>query len=379
MLEGRQATRTTDPFAKGPFSHLFEGRTDSRLRAREARRHAALAALVAWLPLVVLTVAEAGAPGSQSFSSLRLDVDTARYLVAIPLLILGQRLLTRRLNSIVHEIANGGYVRGVETDRMDRLLESTRRLLAHPVAAVGVLLVAYGFALFMAEMRGAPFATPAAGLWRLLVSQPLFLACVGVWLWRAALWARLVWCISTFHLRLSPAHPDRAGGLIFVSRSVPAFAPLAIALGTVAATGLRHSILIEHRSASEHVGLILALLAVVIGVAAGPLLPLARPIRRAQLRGIIDYGALANQVGRRFEERWLRRDAVRPDALSAPDFSATTDLYSIAANVSRMRLIPVDPRAVLALLLATLLPFVPVAFTTVPVSRLLHLASSLLL
>jgi len=107
-------------------------------------------------------------------------------------------------------------------------------------------------------------------------------------------------------------------------------------------------------------------------------IPLLRPIRRAQLRGIMEYGTLAMQLGQRFEERWLRRDTLRPDALSASDFSATTDLYSIAANVTRIRMLPVDGRAVVALSLAALLPFVPVAFLTLPPSRVLQLIKTVL-
>ncbi len=366
-----------NPFDRGPFSSAFDGGIGLRLPGRGEWRYAALAALLAWLPLLLLS--GMGTGSTSAGDALRFDVDTARYLVALPLLIVGQPLLTHRLNSIVQVIADGGYVGSAETARMDRLLESTRRLLAHPAAAVGIVLVAFAVSLVTALARGLTHATPAAGQWRLLVSQPLFLACLGGWLWRTALWARLVWRISTFPLRLSPAHPDLAAGLLFVSRSVPAYYPFAIALGTVAAVALRHSVVVDHRSASEHVGLMMALIAGVVGIAAGPLLPLARPIRRAQLRGIIDYGTLANQLGRRFEERWLHRDAVPPDALASPDFSATTDLYSIAANVTRLRLLPVDLRALLALLLALLLPFLPVALVTVPPSQLLHFVSSLLM
>jgi hypothetical protein len=371
-------SRAPNLFDRGPFSRLFEGEAGTRLSAPARARHAALLALLAWLPLVLLSVTATDAPIRAWFTSLRLDVDTARYLVAIPLLVMGQRVLTRQLNSIVQVFVRGGYVGGAETDRLDRLLESTRRLLVHPVAAAGIVLVAFVLSLLTTRMRDTIPLTPAAGLWRLLVSQPLFLACAGEWLWRVAVWARLVWRISTFHLRLSPAHPDLSAGLLFVSRAVPAFMPLAAALGSVAAAALGHMMLVEHRSASEYLGVLLGVLVALLAIAAGPLLPLALPIRRAKLRGIVEYGVLANQLGRRFEERWLRRDVLPADALASPDFSATTDLYSIASNVTRVRLIPVSIRAVVVLLLAALVPFVPVVALTVPVTRVLQVASTLL-
>ena len=370
------AARPPNPFDRGPFTRLFERERGLKLPSRVEGRLAGMAALAAWLPLL-LTVAATGDPARRDLS--RLDVDTARYLVALPLLIAGQRVLTRRLNSIVRVFVDGGYVGGAETDRMDRLLESTRRLLAHPTSAVVIVVTAYAQSFIGAALREPAYASPAASLWRLLVSQPLLLACVGAWVWRTALWARLVWCISRFHLRLSPAHPDLAGGLLFMSRSIPAYVPFAVALGTILAVALRRAMIVDAHSASEHAGLLMGAVAAMIALAVGPLLPLWWPIRRAQLRGMFQYGTLATHMGRRFEERWLRRETVRAEALAAPDFSSTTDLYSISSNVTRIRLFPVDPQAVFALLLAMFLPFVPVALVTVPAVRLLKAVSSLVM
>jgi hypothetical protein len=81
-------------------------------------------------------------------------------------------------------------------------------------------------------------------------------------------------------------------------------------------------------------------------------------------------------------ERWLRPSwrlgRVGGDALEAPDFSATTDLYSIVANVYQLRLVPVEVRSLLILLSATLLPFVPVLLMAVPLDTLLQRVAGLL-
>jgi hypothetical protein len=97
-----------------------------------------------------------------------------------------------------------------------------------------------------------------------------------------------------------------------------------------------------------------------------PFLVFGQNMFRARLRGITEYGALAGRVGRRFEHKWF---APKPDydsALEAPDFSATTDLYQIVANVYDMRMLPLTIRGVLPLVGATLAPFVPVAFMVLP-------------
>jgi hypothetical protein len=83
-------------------------------------------------------------------------------------------------------------------------------------------------------------------------------------------------------------------------------------------------------------------------------------------------------MGQEFERRWLRAGSIDPAALSAQDFSATTDLYSVASNVYRMRIVPLDPRALVPLALATVLPFVPVVLIALPFERVLELVGKLL-
>lgn len=86
-----------------------------------------------------------------------------------------------------------------------------------------------------------------------------------------------------------------------------------------------------------------------------------------EVEGIYEYGSLADDVGRQFEEKWLRNyDEFRSGALEAPDFSATTDLYQIVSNVHDMKLFPFELRAVVSLIAAALLPFIPVVLLMMP-------------
>ena len=68
---------------------------------------------------------------------------------------------------------------------------------------------------------------------------------------------------------------------------------------------------------------------------------------------------MARDLGLRLEQRWLGKP-VRDDALDANDFSAATDLYSIVSNVHAMNILPLGLRNLAAIVIATLLPFLPV-------------------
>ena len=89
---------------------------------------------------------------------------------------------------------------------------------------------------------------------------------------------------------------------------------------------------------------------------------------------------LAATVGQQFERAWLPPPAGQsPDSLQVNDFSATTDLFSITTHVYQMYLIPFDLVSRAAVIVPTLLPFVPVALTVVPLVDLLQAVTRFLI
>jgi hypothetical protein len=112
-----------------------------------------------------------------------------------------------------------------------------------------------------------------------------------------------------------------------------------------------------------------------------PLLVLSPTLMRERRKGVFQYGALASAVGRIFERRWLASvgSGTAGEILAVPDASATIDLYSIADNAVQMRLVPVTPRQVVRLLVAALLPFVPVLAMTLPLRDIFTRVAKLVL
>jgi hypothetical protein len=73
---------------------------------------------------------------------------------------------------------------------------------------------------------------------------------------------------------------------------------------------------------------------------------------------------MARGLGEQLESRWLGKP-VDQKALDAPDFSATTDLYSIVSNVYTMNFMPLSLRNLGMITTAMLLPFLPVVLLAV--------------
>jgi hypothetical protein len=219
-----------------------------------------------------------------------------------------------------------------------------------------------------------------AGGWHMLVSLPLLLVLLMGWMWRWMLWTLLMWRISRCRLRLVSAHPDRAGGLRFVSYSTRGYMPIASALGAIVAGTAANGIVNLGTSPLSYKYLAPALAGTVALLFAGPPFLFVGRMLEEWRRGAQLYGALADRIGRRFERQWLARDVESgEEVLGAPDFSAMTDLYAVVGNVYAMGLTPFDLRSLVIVVFAALVPLVPVALLAVPIETILRWFVDLLL
>jgi hypothetical protein len=185
--------------------------------------------------------------------------------------------------------------------------------------------------------------------------------------------------MSRVELRLVSAHPDRAAGLRFLAHSLRAFSVLALAVAALVSGAIANRIVYFATSPEAYVSVILGLAVCVLAFFAGPLALFTGQLLREKARGTFEYGALALETGHLFERKWLYRRGLDRRVLAAPDFSATTDLYQVVANVHGMRSIPIDLTNLAWLMTATLLPFLPLAMLALQFRELLLVLAKALL
>jgi hypothetical protein len=355
---------------------------------------AAAVALIGWLPLVLLTLVQGLVWNPDVIRSFLYETGVhARYLVAAPLLVVAESECGLRLSAIARHFIDSRLVQSKDRHRFDQIIESTKTLLRSPAAETVVIVLSYAIVaaavathaqadipLWHRSFGGWGTYSPA-GWWHMLVSMPLLVALILGWLWRVILWTRLLWIVSQLDLRLVPSHPDKAAGLGFVGHSVGAFAIVALALSAIAAGRSAHLVLIGGGvPPPQNIYFNAGFLAVIVLIFTAPLLAFSRKLLAVWHEGTFEYGALAIQIGVAFEDKWLNGEkAVSQSALAQPDFSATTDLYSVAANVDGIRLLPVDLKDVIALVVAALIPFIPVVLLAVPAGSILKALQKLLL
>lgn len=371
-------------FELGPPQRLQRRLVLARPDRPHITRRALLAVFAGWIPLLVLALA--GGHASAFFYDMSVH---ARMLLAVPLLIIAEKVCAERLTEIAWQFLHADLVEQRELAAFDEMIASTKRLLNSPVAEILIVVLAYifmgiavvtvpqeEFALWHKPDEGGGYSL--AGWWNVLVSLPLLQIVLFSWLWRWLLWVRFLWLASKLTLRIVPPHPDGAGGIGFLGYSLQAYAMVAFALGVIVAGSAANGVL-EGGSPFAHKFLVGGMAALVVAGLTLPLLFFSAGLAAAWRRGVFFYGELASYAGLRFEEKWADREKRGGlDALSEPDSSALADLYQVVSNAYGMRGAPIDIKSMLALVAAMLLPFLPVLLMTVPLDLIFKQMLSLL-
>jgi len=351
----------------------------------KAFRRVLMAVGVAWIPLAVLCAAQALMSGhDELLHSFLTDVAVhARFVLAVPLLILSEYIILPRLDLTAQHFLTSKMIDEADQARFDEAVASTRRLSLGVWPSVTMTIIVYAFVITIAltiqqSIQPIWFYTPnsshrsLAGWWHMLISLPLLLGLLLSWVWRVFVWMRFLRQVSHMGLHLVASHPDKAAGLLFVAFSPRMFTPLALAIGIIIAGTFANEVFHLGLNPLEHPATPIATAVVVVIIFLTPPLVFGRILLIAWRRGIFEYGALASRLGTQFENKWLRSgNVVDTESLEKPDFSATTDLYGVTANVYDMRPVLFDPRAALALAVATLLPFAPVYLSVIPAKVIL--------
>jgi hypothetical protein len=379
------ATRGFSLVDGGPLCALLRRlgwtRPDGRL---DFRRACVVLVAVAWGPLLVAAL-YARATGGRALA-IEWGVH-ARLLAAIPLLLLADASLHARTRSVVHRLVDDRWV----TDQQERFDDIIARAVKHrdsvlpEVILIGVAIAASQVVVW--GFGGLPFARRivtmerhlvAARWWYALVALPLFQFLVYRALWRWAIWIQLLWRLA--HLRLQPVatHPDRSGGLEFLSWPSIGFGYVIAALSATQAGVWADQVIYADIKVTDLKWQVLVFALAALAVALGPLCVLSGRLWRCQIEGQHDYGSLAIDYTRQFQARWIaRRD--RNDVLGSADIQSLADLAGGYDVVARMRFVPFGARAVIVLAVAAITPMIPVALLGVPLDQLLaKLAGTLL-
>lgn len=343
--------------------------------------------LLTWAPLLLLSIAEGHAWGGVKLPFFYDIAIHVRLLFALPLLILAELYVHQRMRLVVSQFVARGLIPDEARPKFDAAIHSALRLRNSVTAELLLLAFVYIMVVFFewhSKMTYFVTSWPStevngklhlslAGWWLGCVSLPLFLFMLLRWYFRLGIWSRFLWQVSRVKLSLMPTHPDRSGGLGFLSLVSKAFEPLLLAQGALLAGVMANRIFYMGANLAEFKLEFFGLVAVIVFAILGPMLVFIPQLATAKRYGTLNYGILAQRYVREFDRKWLHGGAPAGEPLiGTPDIQSLADLDNSFGLVNKMRLVPFNLKTVVQLAVVTLLPVAPLLLTLVPLEELFN-------
>lgn len=378
----------------GPFFQLLRKAHLTGNALELIKQRTVIIALLAWLPLFILSVIKGQAWGEGTNLPFIEDFEVhIRFLIAVPLMIIAELLVHERMRMVVVQFEERNLIPEPSLVQFHNAIGSALRLRNSLFAELFILVLIYviGYNVVwersMAVETTAWFSEPSvgkghlslAGIWFRYVSLPLFQFLLLRWYYRIFIWARFLFQVSRIKLKLLPTHPDYVGGLGFLSNVVFAFIPLAVAHGAVLAGMISNHIFHEGATLLDFkIGIIIIVL-VVLCIVILPLFSFSAQLNDTWRIGCIEYGQLASRYAHAFDRRWIREKSTDNQVIeNTPEIQGLADMANSYRIVDKMQSIPIKRNDIIMLAIATIAPVLPLLLTMMPFSELLKMLSGVL-
>jgi hypothetical protein len=370
----------------GPLYQLY-------LRTRLARpplelliRRVLAVSGICWLPLLVLAAVEGHLTGGVAVPFLRDPEVHIRFLIALPLLIASEVYAHQRMRAIIRQFLDRGIIASQDQARFEKIVASELRLrnsvMVEPILVV--LVFTLGYEIWRQSLtldvptwyqvnQGAGLRLTAAGWFYAFISLAIFRFILLRWYFRLFVWYRFLWQVKALPLHFNLFHPDRAGGLGFLSESTLALAPVFVAQTTLVAGTIWNYILYEGARLPgfrlEIAGLLVfAVLALVL-----PLGFFAVQLEGARRLAKRQFGILASHYVDDFHRKWIEGGAPPGEPLlGTSDIQSLADLANSFTVVSQMGLVPISKEILVRLILVMALPLLPLTLTMIPLEEVVR-------
>lgn len=346
-------------------------------------RRVVVISLICWGPLLVLSALEGQALRGVTIPFL-LDAEVhVRLLAAIPLLIIAELIVHKRIAIVIRQFIERDIVASEHRARFDQIVASTMHLRNSIAIELALLLFCFGVGhwvwreqvalsgrtWYAVKSDGAMFLSKA-GYWYAFVSLPIFRFLLFRWYFRICLWYLFLWRVRGLPLQLKLYHPDRAAGLGFLATSVSAFSLVLLAQTALISGAILDRIWYTGASLTafkvEIAGVLVFLMLLV-------LLPLAffvMHLGKARRVARRELGILSSKYVDRFRAKWIKHGAQGDESLlGTPDIQSLADLGNSFKTVTEIRLFPFGKQTVVELLGVLILPLLPLMLTVIPLKE----------
>jgi len=377
----------------GPLYRIEERVGLIKANSQLTVRRAVFSAVVTWLPLLILSAIQGTAFGHKVPVSFLSDFSAyTRFLFAVPLLLLAEIILGPKIAEAAEHFVASGVVSEKDFPQFDRAVDGGLRsrdsvlaevvivIWAYVVSIIGSRITAVHVSTWHATRTDAGTSMTWAGWWLMLFCVPLYQFLLWRWLWRLFLWFRFLSRVCRLDLQLFPMHPDEAGGIGFVGEAQRFFGILLVAYSFGLTGVIANEVVYDKLPLTHFAPAIVAYVVVALLVIVAPLVIFTGKLMKVKRRGLLRYGTLATSYTGSFDKKWTRGENPEHEALlGTADIQSLADLGNSFAFIDRMNALPVNPRSLIHLVLAAILPMAPLLLTVMPLKDLVKLLLKVLM
>jgi hypothetical protein len=315
-----------------------------------------------------------------------------RFLLAIPLLLLAENILGPRIAEAAAHFVTSGVVLEKDFQKFDKIVERGLRSRDSVLAEIVIAILAYIVSIIAFRETAVHVTTwyanhtdggeslTWAGFWLVGFCTPLFQFLILRWLWRLFLWFQFLGRVNKLDVQLFPTHPDQAAGLGFVGESQRFFGVLLFAFSLGSTGVIANDIVYDKIPLTNFAAGIAAYVVAALIILLGPLVVFTGALLRTKRIGLQQYGTLATSYTGSFHKKWIEHQ--NPDQeplLGSGDIQSLADLGNSYNLVEKMKPLPIDPRTIIQLVVASLLPMTPLLLTVMPLKDILKLMFKILM
>jgi len=340
---------------------------------------------ITWIPLLIFNLLAGSFLG-------RVDIPFAydfpvhvRFLLVLPMLLAAERIVDRRVKLIVNQYDTAGLLHPEDKPQFEHIQKITDRMVESAWAEAIILVLIIGNLIFRwvnheVTVTSWQFPDADAGQnasfaawWLLTVSIPIFQFIILRWLWRWIIWFRLHLMISKINLNLSPTHPDKACGIGFLGEPPAPFSMVTLSFGIVISSVIASRMIFFDGKLEDYYVLIAVFVFLCIVINIAPFLIYFKPLRKTRIKGIFEYSALVQKHHLEFKDKWFLSTGDKELLIGNADISSMCDFTPVYESIERMTPFPFDLKTMLATVIGSLVPLLPLAALVMPIGDLLKL------
>jgi hypothetical protein len=390
-VSSETGSRVTDQFSlvEGGPIYRFQRATHMALPNRSGVvKRALLTTLVTWFPLLLLSLVQGRAFGTQVQMPFLDDFAAAiRFLIGLPLLVVAEAVIDPKINHAVKHFLTSGLVAAEDVRPFEEAILRMNRLRDSVLPALVILVAAFAPSIWYkhTELLKSGVSTwhtvasasgehlSLAGWWFGLVSLPLFRVLLFRWTWMIFLWAFFLKRLVGINLRCVATHPDTCGGLGFLTHAQLLFGFIAFAASAVLAGAFGNAIAYQGATVSSLKFLMIGYCILAVFVLAAPLLVLTPKLLKVKRIGIYQYGSLGTSYSRAFDAKWIHGlSSEHEPLLGTSDIQSLADLYNSFSVVRGMKVVLLNKEILVGLAVPAVLPLVPLIIIATPADEIVH-------